>query len=182
MIEIHVGTWLQGFGVAASAVGLWRTWHRFASAEDRWLGPPVGAIGKALAPVVSNLSALMRRLFRRPPATRAINLGATVTGEGSVSIHKTYGPLPAGVEEALTMLARRTQELLDLTSECQQSVALEAALARRAADSLRKELGSAVENLERTSHRVALDGIRTQALGLFLIAFGLFLQDWVARF
>lgn len=98
-----------------------------------------------------------------------------MSATGTVNFKVTLDPLPPDTNAALGVLHERTQRLMDILMETR--VRTDETFAAHAAEDsrLRDEIRAAVDRLENIDRRLAIGGIRTQALGLFLTVLGIVL-------
>jgi len=176
----YAGVALQIAGLAISGVGLWRTWREFARTEDRFLGPVIDPVREAFAAFGVMAEAFVRRALRRPRMIVAEIASAQglVISSARANVRVGYGSPPNDVPEALAELHRRTQELMAMFSKVDERLAKENEDRDGAISAVRSEVDAAVKRLDARGQRIAVGGIRTQGLGVFLVALGLVLQAW----
>jgi lipid II:glycine glycyltransferase (peptidoglycan interpeptide bridge formation enzyme) len=90
---------------------------------------------------------------------------------------KQFRELPASVplQEALEELDQRTRELMEGVNDVRDALEDEVEKRQATEAQLRTDLDSAVQRLDEQDRRVAVGGIRLEALGVFLVALGLVL-------
>jgi hypothetical protein len=173
-----VGTILQLTGVAVTGLGFWRTWREFGEPGEGFFDPVTNAARVGWARLWAIAESAVRRLLRRPrpivlePGPATARLQAF-----DARAHIGFAPLPEDPAAALEALARRTEDLLKrisgLTEESRdglQEVRAEIA-------DLTSRLDTTAGDLRRRTRRVAVGGIRLEALGLVLVALGTALQQ-----
>lgn len=178
MLPVSIGTGFEIVGLVVTAIGVRATWREFASPQDRFLGPVIDIARDVAQRTSSWLKAIVRRLLRRPNnVTVAITGTGLVTFTGKLSARIGYGALPKETETALTELGRRTQQLMDMLNDAKERLDKDTDDIRADVVSLKNELGEAATRFEERTQHVALDGLRTEAVGLFLVGLGVLLQS-----
>ncbi len=175
-----LGVVFEIVGLGMSGLGLWRTWRNFAPAGEHFLGPLTEPTGAALAAARLKAETFLRRILRRPKpgVTHVRSAEATISATGRVSIRIGYGNLSDETLVALGELHRRTQQLMDKVTAVDERVADEQRAREQADGAIGLELATSVKRLEQRGQRIAVGGVRTQAIGLVLVALGLVLQSW----
>ncbi len=173
-----LGVGMEILGLGMSGLGLLRTWHEFAPTGEHFLGPLTDPARAALATARDTAETWLRRVVRRPKAVvaHAAVLQSTVSVGGRLGVKLGYGKLSDDPQAALAELHRRTQQLMDKVTEVDERVANEQRAREHAEGAIGHELTTSVKRLEQRGQQIAVGGVRTQAIGLVLVALGLFLQ------
>src|SRR3990172_8401801 len=174
-VLISVGVALQVSGLAVTGWGVRRAWRDFGT-EEFW------------SPVINLLRALgvwvlqkYRILFRRPRSATVspgyIGLGVHVTAGGRG--RKGYRVIPSdqGVEDSITELDQRTRELLERIQKELERVDESLAGMTSEIGALRREVDEGIARLEESDRKVAIGGLRLEAVGLFLLVVGVVVQS-----
>jgi hypothetical protein len=169
-----IGILLEVVGVAVAAIGLARTWGEFGPGDEGLV--PVKQLARGAR---RHLAAVARRVGLKPRG-KVVGMGAVVTGSGSVKARgrMQFRSLPADIDtpEALAELDDRTRRLMTIVSDVRDATVDEKERAEAREDGLAEELETATQHLESQDRRVAIGGVRLEALGLFLVALGLLMQ------
>jgi hypothetical protein len=173
-----LGTILQLTGVAVTALGFWRTWREFGEPGEGFFDPVTNAVRVAWARLATIAESAIRWLLRRPRPIVLEPGPATVSAKAfDPRVHIDFAQLPEDIAAAVEALARRTEDLLTritgLTEESRDGIA---GVRAEVAD-LASRLNSTAGDLRRRTGRVAVGGIRLEALGLVLVAAGTVLQQ-----
>ncbi len=172
-VLIWIGLIIQVVGLVVTGIGVRRTWREF-SAEPFW--DPLVQRGRRLW---AWITATLRRVFKRPRTLRAEGAG-TVKAVVEVRAVGRAGfrtiPSDQPFEEAISELDERTRHLLDQIADARQHYDGEFRTFRSDLGSLQDEVRRVEAELGESDRRVAISGLRLEALGLFLLAIGILLQ------
>jgi hypothetical protein len=177
-----VGLVLEVAGLVLSVVGLWRTWHALGPegqtyvpiAELRALVESAERLGRDLSHRAAARLGLGRdadaQAGRAPLDAMAWNAKARATGRYStlsadMVLRKAVAELDRRTRDLVDRIDREEDERRDETQRLDYELAL-----------FRDRMNEAIERLERQGQRVAIDGLRLQGMGVFLVLIGLALQ------
>ena len=175
-----IGEGLQILGLLVASYGLWRTWQAFAPSGER-LFEPVSRPIRALVRLVTRGRVRLGRLVGYRPT---VTVGAGGAGGSGTAFDANalvnYSPLSPEMDraEAIRVLDARSRELVNKVSEVDGKVLDETKRAKGQEAVIESRLDAAVDALEGRDARIATEGIRTEALGLFLVGLGQILQ-WI---
>jgi hypothetical protein len=170
-----VGLILQVVGALVALWGLVRTHDAYA---EKTLRSIAGERARTLA---DRTERTVRRWLRRPMKQTIVltGIGSGVAVGGYATMTVTWGPLPTRTADALKRLDERTREmnkridsldarLRDLTNEQQETL-----------KRLREDLEQAAREANQLIRHAAIEGLRTEAIGLLLVTVGAMLQGLV---
>jgi hypothetical protein len=168
---ITVGAVLELVGLALAAVGFRQTWLEHAG-DEPFLRPVTRRVSAWTMAARRRVRVWLRRPEHRTVASAEVALGwDAAEARGVVS----WGPLPDPVANLAAFASNvddRLNRLHTLVQEARHAVADEQ-MARADADGkLRDEFSGEVGRVEFLSHRVAVGGLRLQALGWFFVLLG----------
>jgi hypothetical protein len=165
----------DGVGIAVAAVGIATTWGRFHPVGERFFDP----ITRRLARI---RSATMKLLRRRQDVTAHAEVALTgaIGLDARARARVLYGPLdPANATSAIIELERRlgnTDRMVDGIYQEVDQLHEARVRSERSLSEIRRELDETVNDLKKRDSEIATDGLRLEALGLFLVGVGLVLQ------
>jgi hypothetical protein len=105
-----------------------------------------------------------------------VSVADNISITSKVRARVIWGPLPSDPAPALVELDRRTRLLSDALADAIDRHADKLDDVHTAANNLARRVEEATEHIQTQTRRVAIGGIRLEALGLFLVALGLVLQ------
>lgn len=170
------GTVLQVAGVLMTGYGASKTWHEFAPEGERFLHPVRARWHRLL----DWLQQVGRSFLRRSPRAVvarggvAIGVGGAFSARGRVQYPALGTDVATG--HAIAELDRRTRQLSETIANTADRLDEDLGGVRKDVADLGAGLGSELRRVDEQTRRVAIGGIRLEALGLVLIALGLFCQ------
>jgi hypothetical protein len=175
-----IGAGLQLLGAVIALVGLAFTWREF---KGELFMEPLIAVGRGIARPLGRLWAWTNsQVARLQGKSRQVLTGSVAPAGSLTRTHHAYArafiedPLPKDPRDAVEELAHRikvTRDALATTTEAQgKAIGSTAEAVRR----LEERVDAAVGRLDVQDRRVAVGGLRWQAVGLTLVILGLATQ------
>ncbi|MFF4501820.1 hypothetical protein [Streptomyces sp. NPDC001401] len=129
----------------------------------------------------SCLTRAVRRAFRRPAPTITATLGTALSVETAMNLRGfvQFGPLPDVTQEPAAFTAeveRRLNRAFQLAQDVQHELRQEEQVRDKRDQQVAADLGAQISALDEQAKRDALEGLREQVLGWFLVAVGLIAQ------
>ena len=174
-----VGVAFEIFGLVVTGAGAWRTWKEFAPPGEGFLDPVVVPTRVRWRRVSAAATRAYRRIAGKP-SPRVVGAGVIVQGGGAFNargrIQFRTLPMDGNPEDGLKELDERTRQLMTMASDTKELVEDGLAAARDEMAAVAGRIDEIADAFDRQTRRIAVGGIRLQALGLTLIALGLMLQ------
>ena len=170
------GIALQVGGVLVAGVGVWRTWREFGAGESFF--EPITSLAYWMVARSRSLARRIATRLGRKPAPQTISIQGIGSAEafGSATLRVGWPPLPTDGELALAELHRRTKLISEGLANAEERLGQAVQVNRDEVAALRRRISEVADQLGHQSRRVAIGGLRYQALGLFLVSAGLALQ------
>jgi len=127
------------------------------------------------------LTRAVRRALRRPAPTITATLGTALSVEAAMNARGLiqFGPLPDVTQEPSAFTAeveRRLNRVFKLAQDVQHELRKEEQVRDRGDQQVASDLGGQISAFDEEAKRDALEGLREQVLGWFLVAVGLIAQ------
>ncbi|WP_146075716.1 hypothetical protein [Streptomyces sp. Ru62] len=176
---ISVG--LSALGLINAADGFRRTFKHVAAPGDPFFRRVLATEVAMVARWRSGLTRAVRRAFRRPAPTITATLGTALSVEAAMSARGLvqFGPLPDVTQEPAAFTAeveRRLNRVYRLAQDVQHDLRQEEQIRDMGDQRVATDLGAQISALDEEAKRDALEGLREQVLGWFLVAVGLIAQ------
>ena len=173
MIFTLLGSAVELAGLAIAAYGFRRTWSDFGDPDDKFWGPGTRQLDR--------MTMWLSRIFHHRFPSRTVSAQAAVSGFAAVSAKGTvaYGKLPSITNDPQAFANMVELRLADVLARV-QTVAHDLQDERESVSSQRQELIQFIERSKQeiggAVQKVAVGGLRQQALGWFLVVIGLLFQ------
>lgn len=171
-----IGSALEVFGLWIGVRGIRRTWS-----EHPADGPFFAPVRSAIARARDDAGRFARRLLRRKPQTQTVHLSSVDVSVSALAAQLIvgWGPLPdfaTDPEAAVTEVQKRLDTLHRTVQDLEHGLYEQQQAAKATEDALRAEFTARIDEAKTLTHRVAVGGLREQALGWSLIFVGFVLQ------
>ncbi|WP_159049030.1 hypothetical protein [Streptomyces sp. NRRL B-3648] len=170
----------SALGLINAADGFRRTFKSVAPG-DPFFRRVFATQGAMVARWRSGLTRAVRRAFRRPAPAITATLGTALSVEAAMNVRGLvqFGPLPDVTQEPAAFTAeveRRLNRVYQLAQDVQHGLRQEEQVRDKGDQQVASDLGAQISALDEEAKRDALEGLREQVLGWFLVAVGLITQ------
>lgn len=164
-------------GLVLTGVGVSQTFRGWRTDDDKFVRPIFALLARPIESAGRHVAALWRRIFQRR-RTITGHMSATLPSlESALSLRAVmkFPGLPADIETeaALATLEDRLNRVHRLAQDVEHRLTQEINNRAQVLAESRAETAEQVDLLRQATRQVALDGLRLEAVGLFVVALGL---------
>lgn len=169
---MKVGAVVNILGVAVTAEGLRQTWRDFGTPGETLWQPVAAQASRALRRFVG----WVRRVLRRP-RHHTVSAGAALGAGGALdaTVRTSWAPFPdPGTDPAAfgAEVEQRLRQLHDTVQDAGEQLVSETKARSAADEQTRVALHAEIQQVHTYAQHIAVNGVRIEAVGLFLVAAG----------